>query len=32
MLVTLLGSGFHNEIVLGTEECKKEFVWAKGCK
>ena len=26
MLVTLLGSEFHNEIVLGTKECKKEFV------
>ena len=30
MLVTLLGSEFHNEIVLGTKECKKEFVFAKG--
>ena len=24
--MTLLGNEFHNEIVLGTKECKKEFV------
>ena len=30
VLVILLGNEFHNEIVLGTKECKKEFVWAKG--
>ena len=30
MLVTLLGNEFHNETVLGTKECKKEFVCAKG--
>ena len=30
MLVTLPGSEFHNEIVLGTKECIKEFVWEKG--
>ena len=29
MLVTLLGNEFHSEIVLGTKEYKKEFVWAK---
>jgi len=28
--VTLLGNEFHNEIVLGTKECKNEFVCAKG--
>ena len=26
MLVTLLGNEFPNETVLGTKECKKEFV------
>ena len=25
-----IGNEFHNEIVLGTKECKKEFVCAKG--
>ena len=28
--MTLLGNEFHNEIVLGTKECKNEFVCAKG--
>ena len=29
-IVTLLGNEFHNDTVLGTKECKKEFVCAKG--
>ena len=26
----ILGNEFHDEIVLGANECKKEFVCAKG--
>ena len=29
VLLILISNEFHNEIVLGTKECRKEFVFAK---
>jgi len=31
-LVTLVGNKFQEEMVLGTNECKKQLVWSNGWK